>query len=88
MEIMGTELIIASAFLGLMCFILIYRVARGPHAVDRVIAADSIDILTATMMVVFGAFSGRGFYLDLAIIVALLGLISTIVISRYLEGKL
>lgn len=82
------DLIVAAGFYGLLCLMLIYRVAKGPHAVDRVVAGDTIDSLTVVIMVIFGAISNRGIYLDLAIIVALLGFISTVVISRYLEGKL
>lgn len=85
---MNMDLIYAACFYILQCLMLVYRVARGPHAVDRVVAADTIDNLVVVVMVLFGAISNRGIYLDLALIVALLGLISTVAISRYLEGKL
>jgi multisubunit Na+/H+ antiporter MnhF subunit len=81
-------LIITAIFYVLLCVILIYRVAVGPHAVDRVISADSLDGLTVIIMVLFGAISNRAIYLDLALIIALLGFLSTVFISRYLEGKL
>lgn len=87
MEVNSLELIITAAFLGMLCIILLYRVAVGPNVVDRVVGADSIDTVAAVIMVVFGAISDRPIYLDLALIVALLGFISTVVISRYLEGK-
>lgn len=82
------EFIIVAVFLGLMCIILMYRVAKGPHVVDRVVAADSIDAIISTIMVIVGAISGRSIYLDLALIAALLPFIDTMMISRYLEGKL
>lgn len=82
------DLIITAAFYGLLCLILLYRVARGPHAVDRVVAVDTINLLAVVIMVLFGAISNRAIYLDLALIVGLLGFISTVVVSRYLEGKL
>jgi multisubunit Na+/H+ antiporter MnhF subunit len=85
---LSSDLIIAAAFYGLLSILLIYRVAKGPHAVDRVVAADSVDTITVVIMVLFGAISERAIYLDLALIVALLGFISTVVISRYLEGKI
>ncbi|HBM81864.1 MAG TPA: cation:proton antiporter [Clostridiaceae bacterium] len=67
---------------------LIYRVAKGPHAVDRVVAGDTIDSITVVIMVLYGAISNRGIYLDIALIVSLLGFISTVAISKYLEGRL
>lgn len=81
-------LIITAIFYALLCIVLIYRVAIGPHVVDRVVAADSIDGITVVIMVLFGAISNRAIYLDLALIIALLGFVSTVFISRYLEGKL
>lgn len=81
------ELIIAAAFYCLLCLTLFYRVSKGPRAVDRVVAGDTIDAIIVVIMVLFGAISNRAIYLDLALIVALLGFISTVIISRYLEGK-
>lgn len=85
---MNLELTILAAFYGLLLIALIYRVAKGPHAVDRVVAGDTLDLLTAIIMVIFGAISNRAIYLDMALVVALLGFVSTVIISRYMEGKL
>ena len=79
---------ITAVFYGLLCITLLYRVAKGPHAVDRVIAGDSIDSMTVAIMALFGAISNRAVYFDMALIVSLLGFISTVIISRYLEGRL
>lgn len=83
----NVELTITAAFYGLLCIALLYRVIMGPHAVDRVIAGDSIDSMTVVIMALFGALSNRAVYFDMALIVSLLGFISTVVISRYLEGR-
>jgi multisubunit Na+/H+ antiporter MnhF subunit len=85
---MTIDLIICAGFYSLLSLMLIYRVAKGPHAVDRVVAGDTIDTLVVVIMVLFGALSNRAIYLDLALIVSLLGFISTVAISRYLEGKI
>ncbi|MCX7695765.1 MAG: monovalent cation/H+ antiporter complex subunit F, partial [Caloramator sp.] len=57
-------------------------------AVDRVVAADSIDLLTVVALVLFAVFSKRAIYLDIALTLAILGFIGTLLISKYLEGKL
>lgn len=88
MNAFNVELIIAATFYGLLCVTLLYRVAKGPHAVDRVVAGDSIDSMTVVIMALFGAISNRAIYFDMALIVSLLGFISTVIISRYLEGRL
>lgn len=82
------SLIISAACYGAFCLMLLYRVAKGPHAVDRVVAAESVDSVTVVIMALFGAIANRAIYLDLALIVALLGFLSTVVTARYLEGDL
>lgn len=67
--------------------ILIYKVFKGPTIVDRIVAADSTDILLGVGMVLYGAIEKTSFYIDLGIIIALLGFVGTLLICRYLEGK-
>ena len=74
---------VAYAFLAALNFI---RLAKGPTAADRMVAGDSMDVLICCAMVLFSLFSGRGIYLDIAIISALLGIIDTILVGRYLES--
>ena len=52
------------------------------------VAADSADILITCALVLFSLFSGRGVYLDVAIISAMLGILDTMLVGRYLEGRL
>lgn len=67
---------------------LFYRLIKGPTAVDRAMSADSIEILTDGALVLFALHSGRGIYLDIALITALLGFIGSVIVARYVEGKL
>ena len=76
-----------------ICFIvmalsLVYRLIKGPTLADRAISADAIDILTDMALVLFAIFSGRGIYLDIALVTAVLGFIGSVIVSRYLEGRL
>ena len=66
---------------------LVYRIAKGPTAADRLCASDSLDLLTSTALVLYSLYTGRMIFLDIAMIVAILGFISTVFISRYLEGR-
>ena len=75
----GTAIIFA-----IFSLILIYRVIKGPTIIDRVLSADAIDIL----MVLFGALENRAMYLDLGLIITLLGFIGTVLISKYIKGEL
>lgn len=88
MEVMGLDLLLTGIFVLTLALVLLYRVAKGPSVVDRAVASDCIDILTSLALIVFAVYSNRSIYLDIAIIVALLGFIGTVLISKYLEGRL
>ena len=85
---MNIELIIFAvgyAFLAAMNF---FRLAKGPTAADRMVAGDSMDVLVCCAMILYSLYSGRGIYLDIAIICALFGIVDTMLVGRYLgAGK-
>lgn len=80
-----TDLMIFAIFFAALAIINLYRFVKGPTAADRMVAADSTDILISCAMVLFSLYSGRGIYLDIAIISAMLGIINTMLIGRYLD---
>ena len=49
------------------------------------VAGDSMDIMISMAMVMFSLYTGRGIYLDIAIITAMLGIINTMLVGRYLD---
>ena len=85
---MNSIFTVVSILLAIMALVLLYRVFKGPNVIDRVLAADSIDIILGIIMILFGAIEGRAMYLDLGLIVTLLGFIGAVLISKYLEGEL
>ena len=82
------EFIYAGVFYILLSLALCVRVAKGPSVVDRAVAGDGIDILTTCALVLFAVFSGRGVYVDVALVLAMLGFVGMVLIARYLEEKL
>ena len=79
---------IVAILLAILALVLVYRVFKGPNVIDRVLAADSIDIILGIVMILFGAIEERAMYLDLGLIIMLLGFIGTVLVSKYLEGEL
>jgi len=71
-----------------LAFLLIIRFVKGPSVADRAVAGDCIDVLTDMALILFALYSGRGIYLDIALITAVLGFIGTTLVAKYLEGKL
>ena len=82
------EILIAAIFFALLALMLFYRLAFGPTLADRAIAGDAIEMLAATSLLCYALYSGRGIYLDISLVVAILGFIGTLLIAKYLEGSL
>lgn len=80
-----TDLLVFSLLFGLLAVLNLYRLIKGPTAADRMVAGDSADLLVACAMILFSLYSGRGIYLDIAIICAMLGIINTMLVGRYLD---
>ena len=85
---MNSIFYIVAILLAILALILLYRVFKGPNVIDRVLAADSIDIILGIVMILFGTIEERALYLDLGLIIMLLGFIGTVLVSKYLEGEL
>ena len=65
----------------------LYRVYRGPTAADRIVAIDILGILIVGFCAIIGIPTGRSWYIDIGIAWSLQSFISTLALSKYLEGK-
>ena len=77
---------LASTIAGLAFMLALYRFIKGPTAADRVVAFDVLTIISITGIVLAALAAGRGIYLDVALVYALLSFLGVIVVARYLEG--
>ena len=84
---MMIEVLIFAAAFAFLAVILLYRLAKGPTTADRMVAGDSIDVLVCCALMLYSLYSGRGIYLDIAIICAMLGIVDTMLVGRYLEKR-
>ena len=83
-----TGLLIAAIVLVVLAIALLYRIFRGPTAADRIAALDALDLILAMGMALYSLYTGRGIYLDIALVVALLGFVGTVFVGRYIERRL
>lgn len=82
-------LVNAAAALTCVAFMLaLYRFLKGPSVADRVVAFDVLTIVAVTAIVQIAYAEGRGIYLDVALVYALLSFLGVIVVARYLERGL
>ena len=80
-----SDLLIFAVIFGLLGLMNLYRLVKGPNAADRMVASHAADKCMSCAMMLFSLFSGRGIYLDIAIISAMLGIINTMLVGRYLD---
>lgn len=83
-----SEFIFAGIACIVLALVLLVRVWQGPTAADRAIAAEEVDTLVVAALVLFALVTGRGIFLDVAIVVTLMGFLGLVFISKYLEGSL
>ncbi|MCP5277494.1 MAG: cation:proton antiporter [Thiobacillus sp.] len=79
---------LAATLTGAALLLALYRFLKGPAAGDRVVAFDVLTIVSITGIVLITLAEGRGIYLDVALVYALLSFLGVIVIARYLERGL
>jgi multicomponent Na+:H+ antiporter subunit F len=66
-----------------------YRVIRGPTTPDRVVALDTIGTNVVAVAVLVAIRTGRGFFVDVGLVLAIIGFVSTIAVARYVtEGDI
>lgn len=74
----------AQILLGLAMACATFRVLWGPRAQDRVVGFDSLYVNTMLLLLVFGIGSRSTLYFEAALIVALLGFVSTVALAKFL----
>lgn len=75
-------------FVGLALFALMlpvmYRVAAGPTAIDRIVAVNVLGTKTAVLLIVIGTIYGRvEMFVDFALAYALLNFIGSLAVARF-----
>jgi multicomponent Na+:H+ antiporter subunit F len=78
---------ICFVLLGLAMLATIIRIIRGPTLADRIVGLDTITVLAVGIIGVFAVRTGLYLYVDIAIAVALVGLLATVAFARYLMSR-
>ena len=71
----------------LSCVLCLYRIYRGPTGADRIVALDILGIMIVGLCAILTISTGRSWYIDIGIAWALQSFISTLALSKYLEGR-
>ena len=76
---------IAAVFAGISFLLLLWRFIKCTGTVDIIIAFDGLTIVSITGILFAALAEGRGIYLDVALVYALLSFLGVIVVARFLE---
>ena len=71
--------------LGVALLVAFIRLVKGPTLPDRIVAMDLIGVLVVGLIVVLAGWSGVRATLDAAIVIALIGFLSTVAYATYVE---
>jgi multicomponent K+:H+ antiporter subunit F len=69
---------------GLALLVTLWRLVRGPDAADRILALDTMVINVIALVVLYGIAKGTAVYFEAAILIAMVGFVSTVAYCRFL----
>ncbi|MBD1400339.1 K+/H+ antiporter subunit F [Pelovirga terrestris] len=81
---LNVALVIAFVFMTLAQLLNLYRLFKGPSLPDRILALDTMYINALALFVLLGIYFDTATYFEAALIIAVMGFISTVATSKYL----
>lgn len=81
---LNTAVIIAFALITLAQLLNLYRLFKGPSLPDRILALDNMYIDALALFILLGIYFNATAYFEAALIIAVMGFISTVATSKYL----
>jgi multicomponent K+:H+ antiporter subunit F len=74
----------AQILLGAAMICAAFRILWGPRAQDRIVGLDTLSANAMLLILAIGIRSGSAFYFESALIIALLGFVSTVALAKFL----
>ena len=84
---MNNFLTAAALVIAVNAILCLYRAEVGPTTQDRLLGVNIVGTKTLVVVVILAYIFGESFFLDVAIVYALLLFLVTIATSRYLETE-
>ena len=84
----NTLIIVSMLIIGLAFLLVSIRFVIANTVVDRVVALDVLTISSMGLIVLLAHYFGRGIYIDVSLVYAVLSFIGVIIIAKYLEKSL
>ena len=81
---LDTVLLIVFSMIGLSLLLNLWRLIIGPSVPDRVLALDTMYINVIALIILYSISMDTGLYFEAALLIAMLGFISTVTVCKYL----
>ena len=79
--------VVALGVIGLAMLLSLWRLLRGPGVADRILALDTLYINTIAALILFGMHLKSSVYFEAALVIAMLGFVSTVMLSKYVMRR-
>ena len=79
-----TVILIVFAMIGISLLLNLWRLVVGPSVPDRILALDTMYINSIALIILYGMSMGTALYFDAALLIAMLGFVSTVAVCKYL----
>lgn len=76
--------LIAMGMVSIAIALNLLRLAMGPSLPDRILALDTMYVNAIALLILFGIFQGADVYFEAALLIAVMGFIGTVALSKYL----
>lgn len=78
-----TSIVVCMHMVGVAMLLALWRLLRGPSVPDRILALDTLSVTAIAQLMLFGMHLDSPIYFEAALIIAMLGFVSTVVLSKY-----
>lgn len=82
--ILGIAFAYAQIVLGAAMALGMWRMMAGPRAQDRALGMDTMYFIALLLIMVLGMRNGSPFFLEAALVMALLGFVTTVALAKFL----
>ena len=82
-QIFETTLVVCMHIVGIAMLLALWRLLHGPTVPDRILALDTLSVTAIAELMLFGMYLDSAIYFEAALIIAMLGFCSTVVLSKF-----
>jgi multicomponent K+:H+ antiporter subunit F len=83
MSLIGVTIVVSMYVVGLAMLLALWRLLRGPTVPDRILALDTLNVTAIAELMLLGMYLRTSVYFEAALIIAMLGFVTTVVLSKY-----